>query len=80
MENFKLQHKFVEKAVECGMVILPDIRFCFGVGGMGNGTHGMALYEEAEHWYRKCFEAFEGLEADQRIYVSTREYPAWSLS
>ncbi|KAK0730143.1 hypothetical protein B0H67DRAFT_560920 [Lasiosphaeris hirsuta] len=66
--NFKLQYESIDRAVKRGMVELPDIRFCFGLGGMGNGTHGMGQYEEAELWYRRCFEAFEGLNADKRMY------------
>lgn len=69
-DNFTLQYESVDRAVKHGMVDLPDIRYCFGVGGMGNGAHGMGQYEDAERWYRKCFEAFEGLDADKRIYVS----------
>ncbi|KXX77252.1 Protein SERAC1 [Madurella mycetomatis] len=68
LENFTLQYEFIDRAVKRGMVELPDIRYCFGVGGMGNGTHSMGQYEDAERWYRKCFDAFEGLNADKRIY------------
>ncbi|KAK4443298.1 protein SERAC1 [Podospora aff. communis PSN243] len=68
LENFKLQYDAMSEAVKQGVVRLPDIRFCFALGGMGNGTQGMGLYEKAEQWYRKCFEAFEGLEADRRMY------------
>ncbi|EAQ85334.1 hypothetical protein CHGG_09348 [Chaetomium globosum CBS 148.51] len=68
LENFKLQYEFVDKAVKRGMVDLPDIRYCFGLGGMGNGNQGTEQYEEAEQWYRKCFDAFEGLDADKRMY------------
>jgi hypothetical protein len=68
------------RAVQRGMVTLPDIRFCFTLGGMGNGTHGMGLYEEAEQWYRKCFKAFEGLEADRRMYVSGHAFHLSSAS
>lgn len=70
LENFRLQYKALGRAVELGMITLPDIRFCFGLGGMANGTHAMGFYEEAEQWYRKCFEAFKGLDADKRMYVS----------
>ncbi|KAK0611224.1 P-loop containing nucleoside triphosphate hydrolase protein [Immersiella caudata] len=68
LENFKLQHKAIDAATSQGMITLPDIRFCFGLGGMGNGIHGMGLYQDAEQWYRKCLRAFEGLDADQRMY------------
>jgi len=70
LKNFKFQYDAIDRAVKRGMVTLPDIRFCFGLGGMGNGAHGMGLYKEAEQWYCKCFEAFEGLDADKRMYVS----------
>lgn len=76
LDNFKLQYESIDRAVKRGMVDLPDIRYCFGLGGMGNGNQGMGQYEEAEQWHRKCFEAFEGLDADKRMYVST----AWSFN
>lgn len=70
LKNFKLQHETIQRAANAGVLQSPDIRLCFGLGGMGNGAHGMGQYEEAERWYRTCLDAFEGLDADKRLYVS----------
>jgi len=68
LENFKLQYKAIDRAVKDGMLKLPDIRYSFALGGMGNGTHGRGQFEVATQWYRKCMAALEGSGGDRRMY------------
>lgn len=69
LENFELQYTYINKAIKGGLLRQPDIRICFALGGLGNGHQGMNHYEEAVQWYRRCYEAWDGVEGDQRLYV-----------
>ncbi|KAH6658972.1 P-loop containing nucleoside triphosphate hydrolase protein [Truncatella angustata] len=68
LQNFQLQYEFLNQAIKKNVIQLPNIRFCFALGGMGNGTQGMGQYKDAEQWYRKCYNAYEGLDGDRKIY------------
>ncbi|KAI1841737.1 hypothetical protein JX266_012105 [Neoarthrinium moseri] len=68
LENFQLQYTFLDRAIAKGTIELPHIRYCFALGGMGNGTQGMSQYVNAEQWYRECYKAYDGLDGDRKIY------------
>ena len=69
-ESFQAEFAWLQKAVEKGLVQLPNIRQVFAWGGLGNGLQSLNQYEKAEECYRKAFEAWENVPGDRRIYVS----------
>jgi hypothetical protein len=69
-DSFVREFEYWERAVSKNLVQLPDIRAVFACGGIANGCHALNRYEEAERWYRKTFEVWDGLPGDRKIYVS----------
>jgi hypothetical protein len=69
-DSFVAEYEHWERAVAKNLAQMPDIRAVFACGGMGNGLHALNRYEEAEKWYLKTLELWDGLPGDRKIYVS----------
>ena len=69
-ESFQAEHAWLEKAVQKGLVQLPNIRQVFALGGLGNGLQSLNRFKEAEECYRAAFRAWEHVPGDRKIYVS----------
>lgn len=69
-ESYQAEFIWLQKAIQKGLVKLPDIRQVFAWGGLGNGLQSLNQYEKAEECYRKAFLAWENVPGDRKIYVS----------
>ena len=68
-ESFQAEYYWLRKAIDKGLLELPNIREVFALGGLGNGLQSLNRYEEAEECYRAAFKAWENVAGDRKIYV-----------
>ncbi|KID60293.1 tetratricopeptide repeat domain-containing protein, partial [Metarhizium brunneum ARSEF 3297] len=60
-ESFTRELDFVYEAIEAGVMKRPHMQEVFSLGGVANALQGLHRYTEAEAYYRKALEAFEGM-------------------
>ncbi|KAM3461571.1 hypothetical protein MY5147_009920 [Beauveria neobassiana] len=60
-ESFTRELGFVYEAIEAGVMKRPHMQEVFSLGGVANALQGLHRYSEAEAYYRKALEAFEGM-------------------
>ncbi|KAM3425972.1 hypothetical protein NHJ13734_009762, partial [Beauveria thailandica] len=60
-ESFTRELGFVYEAIEAGVMKRPHMQEVFSLGGVANALQGLHRYTEAEAYYRKALEAFEGM-------------------
>lgn len=59
--NFKQELDYVEAAFDAGVMSRPHMQEVFTLGGVANALQGLHRYSEAEDYYRKAIQAFEGM-------------------
>ena len=78
-EHFKSEWEHRQAAFASNQLQRPNILEVFGLGRYGNGLMALGRHEEAEQYYRRCFETWEGLPGDRLLWKANFAFCLWLL-